>query len=43
MSLSRKQVLAQLQSMFPEYEKDTLDSLLRANGNPNLLLFYEKY
>lgn len=34
MSLSRKQALNELQTMFPSFDRSALDSLLRANGNP---------
>lgn len=33
MSLSRKDALNELQTMFPDYERPALDSLLRANSN----------
>jgi len=32
MTLSRKQALDELQNMFPDYERNALDTLLRANG-----------
>lgn len=33
-SFSRKQALDELQTMFPDFDREALDSLLRANGNP---------
>ena len=36
MTLSRKQALDELQTMFPDYERNALDTLLRANGIKNL-------
>lgn len=32
-SLSRKAALDDLQLMFPDYDREVLDTLLRANGN----------
>ena len=32
MSISRKQALAELKNMFPSYDKNALNTLLRANG-----------
>ena len=32
MSISRKQALAELKNMFPTYDKNALNTLLRANG-----------
>jgi len=34
MSLTRKQALDELQTMFPDYERDALDTFLRANSKP---------
>ncbi len=34
MSITRKEALAELQAMFPEYDKRALNTLLRANGKP---------
>ena len=31
-SFSRKQALDELQTMFPDFDREALDSLLRANG-----------
>jgi hypothetical protein len=33
-SFSRKQALDELQTMFPDFDREALDSLLRANGTP---------
>ena len=33
MAISRKAALNELSTMFPDYEKNTLNSLLRENGN----------
>ena len=33
MAISRKEALAELQNMFPDYDKSALSTLLRANGN----------
>ena len=33
MSFSRKQALNELLAMFPDFDRDALDSLLRANSN----------
>jgi hypothetical protein len=38
-SFSRKQALDELQNMFPDFDREALDSLLRANGT----LFYHLY
>jgi hypothetical protein len=38
MTLSRKQALDELQNMFPDYERNALDTLLRANGINNLYM-----
>ncbi len=32
MAISRKQALAELKNMFPSYDKNALNTLLRANG-----------
>ena len=37
-SFSRKQALDELQTMFPDFDREALDSLLRANGTPYLFL-----
>ena len=31
-SFSRKQALDELQTMFPDFDREALDSILRANG-----------
>ena len=36
-SFSRKQALDELQTIFPDFDREALDSLLRANGTPYLL------
>ena len=33
-SFSRKQALDELQTMFPDFDREALNSLLRANGTP---------
>jgi hypothetical protein len=40
MSLSRKQAINELQTMFPDYDRSALDSLLRANGKPSRIISY---
>jgi hypothetical protein len=40
MSLSRKQALNELQTMFPDYERSALDTLLRANGKTACLTLF---
>ena len=37
-SFSRKQDLDELQTMFPDFDREALDSLLRANGTSYLFL-----
>ena len=38
MSISRKQALAELKNMFPNYDKNALNTLLRANGTLSPLI-----
>jgi hypothetical protein len=40
MSFSRKQAIDELQTMFPDFDRDALDSLLRANSMTNNLCNY---
>ena len=35
MSFTKKQALDELQAMFPDFDREALDSLLRANSKPD--------
>jgi predicted NUDIX family NTP pyrophosphohydrolase len=41
MSFSRKQALDELSAMFPDFDREALDSLLRANSK--LVIFYRAH
>lgn len=43
MSISRKEALGELKSMFPDYDRKALNTLLRANGKLFTLYFNNYY